>query len=120
MVKIKENFLGFVAKVYQDLSVEYILKNYPVLKAGRWWSKDEEIDVVGTGEDFMLVGECKYSNKTVGIDILERLELKSEKIELKLAIKSYLLFSKNGFTADLIELSKKRGDIILIDSLMKN
>jgi AAA+ ATPase superfamily predicted ATPase len=56
MVKIKENFSGFVAKIYEDLSVEYMLKNYPVLKAGRWWSKDEEIDVVGVGEDFMLVG----------------------------------------------------------------
>jgi Archaea bacterial proteins of unknown function. len=48
MVKIKENFSGFVAKVYEDLSVEYVLKNYPLLKAGRWWSKDEEIDVVGS------------------------------------------------------------------------
>ena len=120
MVKIKENFSGFVAKVYEDLSLEYTLKNFPVLKAGRYWSKDEEIDVVGIGEDFMLVGECKYSNKKVGIDILERLELKSKKIELKLPIKSYLLFSKSGFTSDLIELSKKRGDIILIDSLVKN
>jgi hypothetical protein len=48
------------------------------------------------------------------------LELKSKKIELKLAIKSYLLFSKSGFTDDLLELSVKRDDIILIDSLVKN
>jgi AAA+ ATPase superfamily predicted ATPase len=65
-LKIKENFSGFVAKVYEDLSVEYMLKHYPVLKAGRWWNKDEEIDVVGVGEEFMFVGECKYSNKKVG------------------------------------------------------
>jgi len=120
MLKIKENFSGFVAKVYEDLSVEYMLKYYPLLKAGRWWNKDEEIDVVGVGEEFMFVGECKYSNKKVGIDILERLELKSEKIELKLPIKSYFLFSKSGFTDALIGLSEKREDVVLIDTLLDN
>ncbi len=114
MVKIKENFLGFVAKVYEDLSVEYVLKNYPLLKAGRWWSKDEEIDVVGVGEEFILVGECKYSNKKVGVDILEELERKSEKIELNLPIKNYLLFSKSGFTEDLLEIEKNREDVVLV------
>ena len=114
MVKIKENFSGFVAKVYEDLAVEYVLKNYPLLKAGRWWSKDEEIDVVGVGEEFLLVGECKYSNKKVGVDILESLERKSKKIELKLPIRYYLLFSKSGFTRDLLEIEKSRDDVVLV------
>ena len=118
MVKIKENFLGFVAKVYEDLAVEYTLKNYPLLKAGHWWSKNEEIDVVGVGEDFLLVGECKYSNKKVGIDILKELERKSKKVELKLPIKHYLLFSKSGFTPELINVAKNREDIVLIERLL--
>ena len=88
-------------------------KNYPLLKAGRWWSKDEEIDVVGVSEEFLLVGECKYSNKKVGVDILESLERKSKKIELKLPIKHYLLFSKSGFTEDLLEVEKDREDVVL-------
>ena len=118
MIKIKENFSGFVAKVYEDLAVEYTLKNYPILKAGRWWSKDEEIDVVGVSETFMLVGECKYSNKKVGTDVLAQLEAKSKKIELKLPIKYYLLFSKSGFTQDLLEIEKKREDVVLIDRFL--
>jgi AAA+ ATPase superfamily predicted ATPase len=116
MLKIEENFLGFVAKVYEDLAVEYTLRNYPLLKAGRWWNKDEEIDIVGVGEKFILVGECKYSNKKVGVNILKQLEVKSKKIELNLPIKQYLLFSKSGFTKDLIDMAKNREDIILIDS----
>ncbi|SFV66048.1 archaeal ATPase, fused to C-terminal DUF234 domain [hydrothermal vent metagenome] len=116
MLKIKENFSGFISKVYEDLSVEYTLKNYPLLKAGRWWSKDEEIDVVGVSEKFILVGECKYSNKKVGIDILQQLERKSKKIELNLPIKQYLLFSKSGFTKELLEIEKDRDDVVLIDS----
>ena len=118
MVKIKENFSGFIAKIYEDLSVEYTLKNYPLLKAGRWWSKDEEIDVVGVGEEFILVGECKYSNKKVGVDILKELEKKSKKIELNLPIKYYLFFSKSGFTKELLEIEKNRTDVVLIDNFL--
>ena len=118
MVKIKENFSGFMAKIYEDLAVEYTLKNYPLLKAGRWWNKDEEIDVVGVNEKFILVGECKYSNKKVGIDIFKELERKSKKIESRLPIKHYLLFSKSGFTKDLMEIEKNREDVVLIDSFL--
>ncbi|CAA6804500.1 MAG: archaeal ATPase, fused to C-terminal DUF234 domain [uncultured Sulfurovum sp.] len=118
IVKIKENFSGFVAKVYEDLAVAYTLKNYPLLKCGRWWSKNDEIDVVGVGEDFMLVGECKYSNKKVGTDILLALKEKSTKIELKLPIKYYLLFSKSGFTDDLIAISQQENEVVLLDSIV--
>ena len=117
MKKIQENFIGFVAKVYEELSIHYTLQNYPLLKAGRWWNKNTEIDVVGVSEDFLLVGECKYSNKKVGIDILQELEIKSQKIELKLPIKYYLLFSKSGFTKELIDISNQREDLILIKHL---
>ena len=112
--KIRENFSGFVAKVYEDLAIEFTLKNYNVLKCGRWWSKSDEIDVVGVAEDFMIVGECKYSNKRVGINILQELQTKSKKIELKLPIMYYLLFSKSGFTEDLVALSQKDESIVLV------
>jgi len=118
IVKIKENFSGFVAKVYEDLAVAYTLKHYPLLKCGRWWSKNDEIDVVGVGEDFMLVGECKYSNKKVGTDILLELKEKSTKIELKLPVKYYLLFSKSGFTDDLIAISQQENEVVLLDSIV--
>ena len=117
---IKQNFASFVSKVYEDLSIKYVLQNYPVLKVGRWWSKDKEIDVVGVAKDFLIVGECKYSNKKVGVDILQSLEQKSKKIDLKLPIRYYILFSKSGFTKDLIELKKRREDIVLIGNILKS
>ena len=115
---VKRDFSSFVSKAYEDLAIDYLLKNYPVLKSGRWWSKDEEIDVVGVAKDYLIVGECKYSNKKVGIDILESLERKSKKIELKLPIKYYILFSKSGFTKELIDLKNSRDDIVLVDKLL--
>ncbi|MBN2825347.1 MAG: ATP-binding protein [Campylobacterales bacterium] len=112
MKKIKENFNGFVAKNYEDLAIEYILKNYDVLKCGRWWSKDQEIDAIGVGENYLIVAECKYSNKKVGVDILQALQEKAKTIDSKLLIKHYLLFSKSGFTDELIKM--KSEEIVLI------
>ena len=114
--KIKENFSGFVAKTYEDISVAYTLEKYELLKCGRWWNKESEIDVVGISQEYMIVGECKYSNKKVGTDILEALKKKSLKIELQLPIKKYLLFSKSGFTDDLVFLAKNDTKIELIDN----
>lgn len=115
--KIKENFSGYVAKTYEDICINYTLKNYNLLKCGRWWSKENEIDIVGVSTDYIVVGECKYSNKKVGLNILEELKIKSKKIDSPLQVKTYLLFSKSGFTDDLISLSKKDDSLGLICKL---
>jgi len=116
--KIKQNFSGYVAKTYEDIAIQYTLENYQLLKCGRWWNKNSEIDIVGIAEDHMLVGECKYSNKKVGIDILKSLKEKTLNIELNLPIKKYLLFSKSGFTDDLLLLSQNDDSIELIEKLI--
>ncbi len=113
--KIEENFNGFISLVYENLAISYLLKNYDLLKCGRWWDKNEEIDALGIGEDFLILAECKYSNKKVGIDILQDLQKKAKKINSKLPVKNYILFSKSGFTNDLIELQNE--EIILIEGI---
>lgn len=118
LTKIKDNFNSFISKTYEDLAIEYILSNYGVLKCGRWWDKSSEIDAVGITEDYLIVSECKYSNKKVGVDILDSLKNKTKYINSSLPVKKYLLFSKSGFTNDLIEISKKDISIELIDKLM--
>ena len=116
LTKIKENFNGFIAPIYEDLAINHLLKNYALLKCGRWWDKNEEIDTVGVGEDYLIVAECKYSNKKVGVDILDSLQKKSKKIDSKLPVKKYVLFSKSGFTDDLKQL--ENDEIILIDKIL--
>lgn len=113
--KIKENFNGFVAFVYENLAISYLLNNYDILKCGRWWDKNEEIDAIGVGEDFLIVAECKYSNKKVGIDILESLKNKAKNVNSNLPIKHYVLFSKSGFTDEIKKLQNE--EIVLIEEL---
>ena len=117
--KIKENFEGFVSKTYEDLSVAKVLEDFELLKAGRWWNKNEEIDIVGVAEEFLIVGECKYSNKKVGTDILAALKKKSEEIELKLPIEKYLLFSKSGFTPALLAEAETDERLVLYTLLQR-
>ncbi|MFW9618099.1 MAG: ATP-binding protein [Sulfurospirillum sp.] len=113
--KIKENFHGFVSPVYENLAISYMLKKYDLLKCGRWWDKNEEIDAVGIGEDFLIVAECKYSNKKVGLDILQDLQKKAKKIDSELPIKHYILFSKSGFTEELKKLQNE--EIVLVETI---
>ena len=113
--KIKENFNSFVSKTYEDLAIRYILKNYDVLKCGRWWDKSSEIDAIGIAKDYLIVAECKYSNKKVGIDILETLKNKTFKIDSSLPVKKYILFSKSGFTEDLKMLHSS--EVILVQGV---
>jgi AAA+ ATPase superfamily predicted ATPase len=112
--KVKENFHSFVSKTYENLSIEYTLNNFDILKCGRWWNKNTEIDIVGVGNDFLIVGECKYTNKKVGLDVLNQLQEKAKNIELKLSIKQYILFSKSGFSKQLKEFAKENEDVLLV------
>lgn len=61
----------------------------------------------------MVVAECKYSNKKVGIDVLEGLKGKSKKMDTNLPIKHFCLFSKSGFTDELKGLESK--SVVLVE-----
>ena len=116
--KIKENFNGYVAKTYEDLAIQYILKHYDVLRCGRWWNRSNEIDAVGITEDHLIVAECKYTNAKVGINILEALKEKTKQIDSNVPIRKYILFAKSGFTDDLSKLALEDKTIVLISSDM--
>jgi Holliday junction resolvase-like predicted endonuclease len=115
--KIKESFSAYVSKSYEELAVSYVQSHYNPLKCGRWWNKDTEIDIVAVFGSWLMAGECKYSNKRVGTDILESLIEKSKQIDSDLPVKCFILFSKSGFTATLIERAKTEGNIILVEGL---
>ena len=120
--KIENEFDLYVSKIYEDLARESIWENinFPLFKVGRWWDKNTEIDIVALGEDNKIVfGECKYSNKQVGLNILNELKEKSKKViwNNNKREEYYILFSKSSFSQDLIELVKKESNIILKELL---
>jgi AAA+ ATPase superfamily predicted ATPase len=117
--KLSNTFDLWVSKIYERLCLESLLHHdeikFPLMKIGRWWSKNEEIDVIGLGEKEIIFGECKWSKKHVGLSVLLELKEKSKKVKWKNKEREeyFILFSKSGFSTDLIELAKNDKTIIL-------
>ena len=89
-----------------------------VLKCGRHWDKDIEIDLVAAGENDILFGECKWSNSKVGLSVLRDLKGKVSQLDsgyIKQRKKHFALFSKSGFTKDLLPAAgKEKIDLIML------
>lgn len=88
-------------------------------KAGRYWESHTEIDVAAIDPDGanLILGECKYWQEPVGMNILKELEKKSEAVTWKRENRRqwYVLFSTGGFTEELREEARRRTDVLLVD-----
>lgn len=119
--KIKSDLSTFLGGVFENICKQYLLSHpelapFEFSKLGSYWDKDSEIDIAVTDEKqkLYLIGECKYSNKKVGTDILDDTISKSKFIPGNVKQFSYILFSKSGFTEDLIKRAKAE-NIQLVD-----
>lgn len=112
-----------VAFCFEQLCRFYVQKNatrYNCLKVGRQWSGKYEIDVAGVDADLqlILVGECKWSRKKVGLSVYRQLQAKVIENRLPIARScKYLLFSRAGFTDELKKMEKTDNALELIPSV---
>jgi len=92
-------------------------KNYSFPKIGRWWYKENEIDIVGLNEreNKILFTECKWSKNKAGMDLLNDLKEKSKKVRWKNDDREerYALFSKSGFDDKLKEQASEYEEVHL-------
>lgn len=112
---IMEDFNTIVAENYEKVAQDILKRNeerfFDIENIGRWWDKNEEIDVVALNEkeNKILFGEVKWSNKPVGIDIYENLKRKAKLVEWGKdnRVEHFSLFSKSGFTDEMKKIAKK-------------
>lgn len=113
--QIKKEFSQFVSLVFEDIARESVANFQQV---GSWWSKDEEIDIIGLNpeKDEILFGEVKWQNKLVDKRVLLELKRKSKLVKwgTKTRKESFLLASKSGFEKSLRETAEKE-KVVLID-----
>ena len=78
---IKSEIEAYVSRKFENFSIEALpyLKISNFSKAGRWWHKDKEIDIVALNEEKkeILFGECKWKEKVNAEEILRKLIEKS-------------------------------------------
>jgi hypothetical protein len=100
---ILKTFTEFVSFTYEKVAIQYLEETVGPEKIGRWWKKNEEIDIdiVATRGNNLYVCEVKWSNKPIDNKVLQKLQRKTglllEDLNGNFESITYCLFSKSGF-----------------------
>ena len=95
-----------------DLLIDYFSQTTPLLSHGSYWNQHSEFDILAVTSDKKLVlGECKYKDRKVCKNELNKLKAKALQSGIKVDI--YALFSKDGFSNEL--LGMKDENLLLFD-----
>lgn len=124
-----------VSPVFEDFCREWTRSLGLATSVGSWWGRaldayrrtgertTEEVDVVGLQSGVVtVIGECKWTAKRLGLDVLGDLEafklpaMRQAKIRFKGDGPRILLFSRSGFSAALRRATEDRDDVDLIDA----
>lgn len=124
LLLVKPQLSNYMGLVFEEICKQYLFQPQMLGKApflygriGRWWGnnpeekRQEEIDIVAYDNNHILLGECKWLNSDVEIEVLEDL-LKQGKLFWQ-DNKWYYLFSKNSFTYKVKKAAEENEHIIL-------
>lgn len=122
---IKKEMPQYLSSIYEKVAVETVWKHidkfFPFTALGRWWDRNEEIDIVGLNKDLnsILFGEVKWSERPVGTNIYEELKSKAQKLQWgKKGRKDFFcLFSKKGFTEAMIKRAKEENVLLFKENV---
>ena len=123
LMQIEDTFDQHLGDAYESIAREIFLdlarrEKIPVTSLGRWWWKNEEIDLVALDEESRTIwfGECKWSSRKVGADVFQDLRRKSALVEWHAGRRNerFILFSRSGFTPAMLDLAK-REKVVLIE-----
>lgn len=123
--KIKPFFSMHVSSVFENICIEFLKKERAFNYIGRWWHREVEIDIVGTSENSRFIfGECKWSTRPVGMNIVDRLFEKIDyfKMNYKGKVKKYevVLFSKSGYTRKCMQEARRLNlRLVMINEMAK-
>lgn len=123
-----QTFDSVLARAYEEIAADILRKNEAQAgsfeRMGRWWDKNEEIDLVGvsSNRNEIIFGEVKWTNKNVGMNIYEALKEKARKVQWghENRKEKYVLFSRSGFTEDLIKTAKKERVLLVQGDKIRN
>jgi len=112
----KNNYERLRTLVYEQLCDALLAKHYgnatPLLSHGSYWDQHSEFDILAvTNDKKIILGECKYKDRKVCKNELTKLKAKALQSGIKVDV--YALFSKSGFSNEL--LGMKDETLLLFD-----
>jgi len=99
-----------------DLLIQYYKDKSPILSHGSYWNVYSEFDILAvTKEKRIILAECKYKDRTVCKNELTKLKQKADESGIKVDV--YALFSKSGFSKELLGMKahSKAESLLLFD-----
>ena len=123
--RVRPTFNIYVGQAFEEAARAHIARlalagDLPFLpeRIGSWWDRNAEIDLVAIGdaEQSIMLGECKWSSRPVGVNIWRDLKEKAQDLFVGRRFEHvhYVLFSKKGFTSAMRAQAKAR-EIRLIE-----
>ena len=95
-----------------DLLVKYYEKTAPLLSSGSYWNQHSEFDILAISrEKKLILGECKYKDRKICKNELNKLKEKADQSGISVDV--YALFSKSGFSNELLSMKEK--NLLLFD-----
>lgn len=126
--KIRVDFNLLVSENYEKVAIEIVKANedkfFRIDKIGRWWDRNEEIDLVALNEkeNKILFGEVKWSNKPVGVNIYDDLKKKVKNVQWGRQDREeqFCLFSKSGFTENMEKIARIENVVLFHEDKLIN
>lgn len=120
---LHNNFDSYIGKyIFETLSQEWLATladkdglSFRPERIGSYWDKETQIDIMGVNhhDQAMILGEAKWTNQKMGIEVLNHLEEKAKRLMKQNGYYYRLaLFSRSGFTEKLAESAKKKNVLL--------
>lgn len=131
---VKEHLSEFISFPFEKICMEFLIRKssknnlpFQIIRFGKWWGNDSiekkrvEIDIVCEGVKDLLIGECKWQNEVIDMDILEKTKSRS-RLFPKYDKVYTVLFSKAGFSTEVKKAAEEDKHILLftMDDLFKD
>ncbi|RMF38488.1 MAG: hypothetical protein D6759_00815, partial [Chloroflexi bacterium] len=108
---LRKQLPAFVGQAFERLGQEWLRHQgaagrlpFEPDRVGGWWDRRGQVDVVALNraERVILLGEAKWLNRPVGVDVLESLKRRGARaVPDPSWTVHYILFSRSGFTTEL-------------------
>lgn len=112
----QKNYERLRTLVYEQLCdallVDHYAKTTPLQSSGSYWDQHSEFDILAlTSDKQLILGECKYKDRKICKNELTKLKTKA--MQSNIQADKYALFSKSGFSNELLSMKDK--NLILFD-----
>lgn len=116
LANFKTHYERLRSLVYEQLCDALLVQHFsdtsPIINSGSYWNVHSEFDILAINtQRKIILGECKYKDRKVCKNELSKLKAKA--VQSGISVDVYALFSKSGFSNELLQT--QTDELLLFD-----